>query len=255
MTNIYPKKAKLSEIIWYKTPTQNVQHKEYNMNLKKIFYTVICLAFTMSITVGASFKTITEKISNDFYKYEEDATLGELEFDKETYNYTSGELIGQDERHKIFICGHILQTQLSEKYKKEIAPFFRMNLTKDQWLELSKFNVSIMKDGKNFGEIARNILTVKSKDENEKNFYENAKINLKEIEPVRKINSGKKYIYISGGIFDFENESKKLPIYMKIYIYPEKDDMKVVILVAKAEEKSLLLYAFDNVVLRMANGE
>ena len=140
------------------------------MNLKKIFYTVICLAFTVSITVGASFKTITEKISNDFYKYEEDATLGELEFDKETYNYTSGELIGQDERHKIFTCGHILQTQLSEKDKKEIAPFFRMNLTKDQWLELSKFNVSIMKDGKNFGEIARNILTVKSKDENEKNF-------------------------------------------------------------------------------------
>ena len=28
--------------MWYKTPTQNVQHKEYNMNLKKIFYTVIC---------------------------------------------------------------------------------------------------------------------------------------------------------------------------------------------------------------------
>lgn len=143
-------KVKLSEVIWYKTPTQNAQNKEYNMNLKKVFYTVICLAFTMSITVGASFKTITETISNDFYKYEEDLTLGELEFDKETYNYTSGELIGQDERHKIFICGNILQTQLSEKDKKEIDPFFRMNLTKDQWLELSKFNVSIMKDGKNF---------------------------------------------------------------------------------------------------------
>lgn len=219
--------------------------------MRKIFCITTILAILLSLNVAASFGEITQKVFHDKFEYTEKP----LPIIMKNKEYIIGELSSSDIKGKIFTSGYVISTKVDKETREKVKPFFKMNLTKNEWLELSKFNEKLLNDGSFLGDITRNIL-INSLSGNEKSeYFKNSKITLSDIEIARKINVGKKYAYVIGSEVDFDSKGLEFPMYMRAYIYPCGNEIGVIMLVTRSEGKSILLYAFDDITMRLINGE
>lgn len=226
------------------------------MKIKKILSIAICLTMLTITTANASFQKIKEKIFKDQFSYTEEIQPKEIEINGEKTICKIGELSGKDAQGKVFTSGYVVQATLNEKEKQKLVPYFKMNLTKEEWLKLSKFNEKILLCSENIlTETAKEILAAQSKDNKTKEFFKNAKITTKDMEIGRKINSGKNYVYLVGSVMELYHKGIEFSMYTHVYIFLEKDELKMIMLITRSEGKNILLYAFDDIVLRMANGE
>lgn len=170
----------------------------------------------------------------------------QLETAKGTISYHTGQLSVLLPKSQRFSSGYIVTAEFPVDNPADIAPYLDLNLKPDAWRGLIKINRMItdpmselrLYAGDAMKKLAASVIGPLAETD--------LKLNIYGVEPLRRFDSNTPYLYTVGYRIIANSGTIILPLYSRMYIYPEKDMLRVLMLVTPDEGKGPLVYALDD---------
>lgn len=171
--------------------------------------------------------------------------------------YHMGQLSIIRKKARKFSSGYIVQAKLPKVLADRMRPYFRMNLTEEEWAGLAEINREFLDENSILRRDMKD--TVMSLAANAMGPVAEKQVTaeISEIEPFRRLSADETYVYTAGAHVTYSLQGMILPMYSRAYFFPSADGMNlnVLILFTPDEGKGPLVYAIDDLAKKAAMEE
>jgi len=165
--------------------------------------------------------------------------------------YRIGQLSAKNRRNTRFSSGWLITAELPKEGAEKLKPYFKNNLTGSEWRGLISLNRALGNKDSNFRKNLDTVLRDWAK-EFMPDVTSEAKTDIIEIEPYRRLSADEAWLYTAGGKIIFDTDRIIQPLYARAYFFRDGDHLDLLMLVAPDEGKGPLVYAVNDLAARAA---
>ncbi len=146
---------------------------------------------------------------------------------------------------KVVLSGRLMYTVLPHEWSQRIIPYFNINLTPDQWQNLSSINMQMYQpDSPLYAMVRQAVMSWTG--ENVSN--RGSQFTIRDFEPLRRMNYTREMIYTAGGRVSLLSDGLLIPLYARLYFLLRGTDVCTVLLLAGDGGRYPLIYAADDLI-------
>lgn len=145
----------------------------------------------------------------------------------------------------VVLSGRLMYTVLPPEWSRSMIPYFNVNLTPDQWQNLSEINMELYQPGSPlYGMVRQAALSLAG----ENAAGGDSRFVIRDFEPLRRMSNTREMIYTAGGRISLESEGLSLPLYARLYFMLRGTEICAVLLLSGDGGRYPLIYAADDFI-------
>lgn len=180
-----------------------------------------------------------------------------LETGGRTISGRAGQLSVLLPKSRRFSSGYIISAEISVENQSDIEPYLELNLKPPAWRGLIKVNRMITDPASDLRVTAAEAMKQLAAAVIGPLAKTDMRIDIYGVEPLRRFDSHTPYLYTVGYRMLAHSGAIIFPLYSRMYLYPEKEQLHLLVLVTPDEGKGPLVYALDDLakeVMKQAIG-
>ena len=175
-----------------------------------------------------------------------------ISFRGETIPYQARQLLMQGREKDSVLAGYVFEADISAADHAELAPFFRYDLTKDDYRGLSAVNKAFFDEASPLHQALLQSVSDWA-DSVVGGMGAHLQTKLSDLEPIRRVSGVKSILYTAGARLTFSSEGLILPLYAKGFLYRDGDSYRGLLLLVPDENKRPLSYAMEDLAIEAAD--
>lgn len=204
---------------------------------------VMALLSSLACGMVMAEDTVKNEAPQPSFQYKELKEPFELRIMNEPVTIHEGQL--SFSMNDLFFSGMIYRFNLPEDIANKIMPYFKVNLTQEEWDGVSEINKDFLNPDSELNREIKNIIAPWAKGMTGINEDSELSVRFQDVEPFRKV-SMNKIMYTAGGKIILNSGNFRIPMYIRCYFIKNGNSINTLLMVTPDEGKQPLLYELED---------